>query len=368
MNLRRTLAVARRIVQQFRRDPRTIAMVIVVPVVMMALIGYLLKSVEPERTVAISADLPTNTVGLAAAINAGGRVEAVVLPRGEALQQLRGGDVQAVLLIEPGPTGERVLTLLLEGTDPTSARVLEQAVRQVFAQQLLWAVTVGTNLAGEAGDGPQIAVSYLFGGPEYETADFFAPALIGFFAFFFIFLLTAVSFLRERTGGTLERLMAAPIRRSELVGGYILGFGLFALLQAAGVVLVAVYGLRIHHAGSIGWVFLVVFALSLLAVSLGIFLSAFARTELQAIQFIPIVLVPQALLSGIIWPVSSLPRALEITARLLPLTHAIDALRAVMLKGHGFADGDVLWPWLAVVAFAVAFVALAVTTLRRESA
>jgi len=211
-----------------------------------------------------------------------------------------------------------------------------------------------------------MSVEYVYGGPDYDTLDFFAPALMGFFAFFLVFLLTAVSFQRERSAGTLDRLMASPIRRTELIAGYALGFGFFALLQAVLVVGASVLIFRIHYAGSLLWVFVLVMALSLAAVNLGIFVSAFARTELQAMQFIPLVIVPQGLLSGVIWPVSSLPEWLGPVTKTLPMTYAINALRDVMLKGYGPGDADLLLNGGVVAGFAVLFALLAIGTLRRE--
>ncbi len=208
----------------------------------------------------------------------------------------------------------------------------------------------------------------MHGGPRYDALDFFAPAMVGYFAFFFVFLLTAVAFLRERVAGTLERLMAAPLRRSELVVGYMAGFGLFALLQAVAVILVAVLGLRVHYHGALLSVFVLVLALALVAVNLGIFLSTFARTELQAVQFIPIVILPQGLLCGVIWPLSSLPDWLRPAAYALPLTYGVGALRDVMLKGQGLLTTSVRLDLLAVLAFAALFAALAVGTIRRQGA
>jgi ABC-2 type transport system permease protein len=209
----------------------------------------------------------------------------------------------------------------------------------------------------------------------------FAPAIVAFFLYFFVYLLTGVSFLRERTGGTLERLMATPVTRGEVVGGYTIGFGLFATVQVAvllawalgtvhigplGPIPAFAIGLGIPVAGSPLIAFLVVVLLALGAVSLGIFLSTFARTELQVIQFIPIVLVPQFLLSGVLFPVNSLPDILQPLVRIMPLGYAVDALRQVFIRG---ADLSVtaLQVDIAVLAFvAVLFAFVASLTIRRD--
>src|SRR5690606_14901045 len=127
----------------------------------------------------------------------------------------------------------------------------------------------------------------------------FSPVLIGLFAFFFVFLIAGISFLKERTSGTLERLLASPLKRWEIVAGYTVGFGIFTSLQA---ILIAGFTIKVlgsYMAGSFACVVLVMLLLSLTALSFGTFLSAFASTEFQMIQFIPIVIVPQVFFSGL---------------------------------------------------------------------
>jgi ABC-2 type transport system permease protein len=146
---------------------------------------------------------------------------------------------------------------------------------------------------------------------DYTQTDSLAPLFVGLFAFFFIFLLTSVSFLRERSRGTIERLLISPLSRAELVLGYVLGFTIFAVAQSLIILLYVIYVLQVHYAGNLGLIFLITLALTVGSVNLGIFLSTFARNELQVIQFIPLVLVPQALLGGLFWSVNSLPVVLK---------------------------------------------------------
>ena len=198
-----------------------------------------------------------------------------------------------------------------------------------------------------------------------------------------MFILTGISFLRERIGGTLERLLATPVRRSEIVTGYSAGFGFFATLQvilimafALGTVHVPAIGplpafsvgLGIANAGSPVLAFLVSLLLALGAVNLGIFLSTFARTEFQILQFIPIVIVPQALLCGLLWPISSLPDVLQVVARLLPLTYAIDGLREVLIKGADLSSAALRLDLLVLAGVAVLLAVVASLTIRREVA
>jgi ABC-2 type transport system permease protein len=213
--------------------------------------------------------------------------------------------------------------------------------------------------------------------------DSFAPVFIGFFAYFFVFILTGVSFLRERVGGTLERLLATPITRAEIVLGYSLGFGLFATIQVAVVLTWSLgwlavgalgplpaftVGLGVPSAGSPLLAYAITLLLALGAVNLAIFLSTYARTELQIIQFIPIVIVPQGFLAGILFPVDTLPEILQPVSRVLPLTYAVEGLREVMIKGADLASRTVQLDLLVLAGIAVVFVVLAAGTIRREVA
>lgn len=178
----------------------------------------------------------------------------------------------------------------------------------------------------------------LHGGEEFSSTDYWAPGLIAFFAFFLVFLLTSVSFLRERLQGTLVRLLASPIGRTEMMLGYMIGFSLFALIQALVILVFIIYVLQVHQEGNLGLIFLVEVILTVGAVNLGIFLSTFARNELQVVQFIPLVILPQGLLSGLLVSLDTMPRILALIAKAMPLTYAVDALRAIMVRGAGVTD------------------------------
>ena len=192
-----------------------------------------------------------------------------------------------------------------------------------------------------------------------------APALLGVFPFVIMFIITSVTTLRERTGGTMERLMAMPIGRLDLVLGYMLAFGLLAIVQAALASSVLLWGLGLEIEGP-AW-FLVTMAVSnaLLGTALGIFVSAFARTEFQAIQFMPALILPQFLLCGLILPLERMPDALEITAYFLPLTYAVHALQTVVSETSITIEA---WrDFVVVLSFAAASIVLGALTLRRRT-
>ena len=373
MDKGRTWAIALRIVRQFRRDPRTLALIVIVPALVLSLVGYLLRSTE--NSISLAAVDETSTPGpvLTLLERALGQVNwglRVLSTEEEALAAVEAGDVDGAVILSAADSSEAVplkVGLVLEGSNPQKSQAIRRVVSQVvmFAGLIPPAQLPDTSATGEGVLG-QVETTYVHGGPQFDTVDFQAPPLIGFFAFFFVFLLTAVSFLRERTGGTLERLMVTPARRAEVVLGYMLGFSVLAVLQAVIILLVALLVLNINYVGNLGIVFLIVITLTIAAVNLGIFLSTFARNELQAIQFIPLVIVPQGLLSGVVWQIESMPRWLQGVAHAMPLTYSNQALRGVMLDAQGLTSGDLLLNFGVLLVFAAFFVLLSSLTLRQR--
>ena len=199
--------------------------------------------------------------------------------------------------------------------------------------------------------------------PEEDVLDYIAPALLVTLALFFGFLLTGISFLRERSQGTMERLMASPVSRLDIVVGYLLGFFVFAFIQTLIVLLFTIYVLDVNYAGELWQIFIFQIVVIVVAVNLGIFTSTFARNEFQMVQFIPLIIVPQVFLCGVIWPVEQMPDYLQWISSALPLTYAVDGLRGIMLSGDGLAD---VATELAVLAgFAAGTSVLAAVVLRR---
>ena len=181
----------------------------------------------------------------------------------------------------------------------------------------------------------------------------FGPALIAMFPFTVMFLVTSVTTLRERSSGTLERLLAMPMGKLDFLLGYAIAFGLVAALQAVLAVTV-----------SVGLLGLVAIADAVLGSALGLFVSAFARTEFQAVQFLPALVFPQILLCGLFVPRDSLPDVLHAVSDVLPLSYAVDAMTH-LTRG---TDTGTVWTDLVVVAgFAVGALSLGAATLRRRT-
>jgi len=393
VSVSRILAIARRIAQGFRRDERTLGLMFVVPLVVTALLGWVLRDTK-DTTVGVwivnEAGAPAERFIDAfntATINAPDGVDFVgtAETRDAATTQVRdnNGDVVLVLpasLLTDVQAGTRpTLTLITRGTEPGSDAADFGKIQGVLAAVAQELVPPGITPPVV----PKIDHQTVYLTPDADQVDVLSPIFLGFFGYFFVFLLTGVSFLRERIGGTLERLLATPVTRGEIVLGYSLGFGIFATIQVVALTLFILnsievpaigplpafsIGLGVDSAGSPFLAFVIALLLSIGAVNLGIFLSTFARTELQVIQFIPLVIVPQGLLGGILFPTEQLPDVLNTIAHALPLTYAVEGLREVMLKGADLSSTVVQTDVLVLAAIALFFVALASATIKREVA
>ena len=387
MNVRRVLTLARRVIRQVLRDRRTVAMLVIVPILVLSLGAILFRSEAAAIPLGVVDEDAGLKIPLAGEVVMGQRITdelvagdafaLVTLRRDEIDGALREGAVLGVLVFPETFSAEfhenrqAALDLRLEGSNPTRSMMITARVTEAAMKTLAGLATVGLGLPGVAPKGGEAAElpvtvesTYLFAGEEYDTMDFVAPVYVAFLGLFFVFLLTCVSFLRERSQGTMERLLATPATRLEVVVGYMAGLGLFALVQVGVILFFTVWVLEIHYAGSLGLLFLVIAILAVVGVSQGIVASVFARNEFQVVQFIPLLIFPQVLLGGTFWPVEDLPAYLQPLAYLMPLTYANRAMRDVMLKGWGLAE---IWPDVLILAgFTGLFIALGALTTRRE--
>lgn len=203
--------------------------------------------------------------------------------------------------------------------------------------------------------------------PQQSVAlfDRVGISMLGILPFIVMFLITAIAMQRERTSGTLERLLTTPLSKLDLLAGYGTAFSLAAAAQAAVACLVSFGLLGLDAAGNPGWVVLIAMVDAILGVALGLLCSAFARTEFQAVQFMPVVAAPQIFLCGLLVPRNQLPDWLEAISNVLPLSYAVDALQEVSV--HTEPTG-LMWRDLAIVAaFAVVALCLGAATLRRRT-
>jgi ABC-2 type transport system permease protein len=259
-------------------------------------------------------------------------LRAVRLTEAEAMAALSTGEITAAISIVNGKP-----YIMADGSHPTKAGQAIQALSLALAPPQ----PPRPDLRAD--------ISYIYGAADLSGFDNFGAVLIGFVVFFFVFLLSGISFLQERMSGTLEKLLSTPIRRWQIVAGYILGFGLVTALQSLFIAAYCVYVLRIMMVGSFALVILISVLGALNALTLGALISTGANSEFQMMQFIPLIVIPQAFFSGLF----DLSPGLAAVGRAMPLYYIAEAMRAVMLKGCGLRE---IYPGLLVIAgFSLAF-------------
>ena len=309
----RVNGVVIRIIRQFFRDKRSLAMMFGAPMLLLWLLSLVFTQKDYIPHIAV-VDVPAPIVK----VMKNQEASIYEYSKDKAISELEKQKVDAVIHLENGK-----MNLLLEGSDSSKNRAVLQVLQK----------------STEKNDVSMMKpeVNYLHGSKDFTMFDGLGPVLIGFFTFFFVFILSGVSFVRERLSGTLERLLSTPVRRWEIVLGYIIGFGIFAFIQSIIIVSFSVYILDLYVAGSIWLTLLITCMLSLTALTLGTFLSAYANNEFQMIQFIPLVIVPQVFFSGL-FPMESMNTWLQMLGKLFPLTYGADAMRQVMIRNQGFTE------------------------------
>lgn len=335
----RVLALIKRIVLQLFRDKRTMALLFFAPLIVLTLMYFFFNGANDNPQLGV---VGGNELLIAALENASLDVVSYdEADRDTIITDELDGLLQ---LYESG------LHLTLENNDPSTSRALLMQVTQAVSSQ-----------AGAVAPA-NIDAAYIYGDAETEFFDVLGPILVGFFVFFFVFLISGIGLLKERVSGTLERLLATPIRRWEIVLAYLTGFGMFAIIQTVIVVFYSIHVLDMVMVGQVWHVIVVNLLLALVALSLGILLSTFASSEFQMVQFIPVVVVPQIFFAGII-PLEGMADWLQNISRIMPLYYAAAALKAIMYRGESLVDAS--GNLLALAGFAVVFIFLNIIALKR---
>lgn len=342
----RIRAITLRILQQFIHDRRTMALMFIAPLVVLSLMSLVFngKDYEPKIGVAGGTELFTSALETQKA------EVSVYKDAAAGNAALKAGSLDAFIVMK-GAQPE----VMLEGSNPDANRAVLRALQEATQRP--------EPPAAAGGVSPQPQVSYLYGAEDMKMIDRFGPIMIGVFVFFFVFLIAGVSFLRERTTGTLERLLSTPLKRWEIVTGYVCGFGIFTVFQALLISWFSIQVLGILMTGSFGYVLLVTLLLSMSALTLGTLLSAFAANELQMIQFIPLVIVPQIFLSGL-FPLDTLPLWLQRLGLATPIYYGSEALMDIMLRGKGWTD--IALDVFVLAGFSLLFMVLNVLALRKH--
>lgn len=306
----RIKAMAFRIFHQIRRDKRTLALVLLAPMLLISLLYVILDSTTTDYRVGI-VNAPQSYIDKLYDNN----VDTIRLSEEEEMEAIEKGTVIATVNLVGGK-----LYIKIDGTNSSKAAsvlaILEMSAKEKSEQRR-------TDTLSE--------IDYIYGSPELSVFDHFGSTLIGIIVFFFVFLISGISFLGERTSGTLEKLLSTPIRRWEIVVGYAAGFGFLTILQSALITFFVVYVLDVVMVGSFWLVLLITLLSALAALTLGTLISSAAASEFQMIQFIPIIIVPQIFFSGLF----DLSPGWSAVGKVMPLYYVADALNKVMIKGDG---------------------------------
>jgi len=277
--------------------------------------------------------------------NAGATVEAYK-NRENAPEALLDGEVDALL-----DMSDKIPSVTLEGSNP----MISGAAIQLINTTLRIVKTGYQPVEAE--------VSFIYGIEDMPLIDYAGPILIAFLSFFYVFMTAGVSFLRERSNGTLERLMGTPIRPWGLVAGYIIGMGIFVLIQASIISIFAVEVLNMILIGHMALMIMIAMLVAISALTLGMLLSSFAQNEFQIVQFIPVVIVPQLLFSGL-FNLDAFPFWLRFIGYLMPVHHGVNALNQIMIRGKSWPD--IVFEVYALIVFSVAFSILNIFVLRKR--
>lgn len=392
----RTLQLIKRICQQVLRDKRTLALLFLAPIFVITLLNYIFPDPDDEVTIA-AVNIEEDMIDIL-------EDNEIVVKKEEDMDKksyLEQGNASAVLEekdrkwtltvvndnpMDEGPAIQGSSQAVMENNLNHLSSNIEDTIKKVdevtasineMIEQLPPEVSqnlqIDRNTALDMNMDPKIdseigtddnliTVEYIYGDDSHTFFEILNPILISFFVFFFVFLIAGMSMLKERSSGTLEKLLSTPIRKSEIVFGYLFGYGIFAVLQTAVIILYSVYILDMEIAGSITDMFMINILLSFVALGLGLFLSTFVSSEFQMIQFIPLVIIPQIFFSGML-NVDTMEPWLQWIAPLMPLYYAGNAMIDVVLKG--FTLSEMIIPLFILILFIIIFVTLNILGMRR---
>jgi ABC-2 type transport system permease protein len=363
MALRRVLAIARKSLGQLAHDRRTVAFVLVVPLVLMLVFGYGFGG-QPTHiaTVVVNEDRGPAGAAFLAALPGGVLDLTSSGSNASAWSTVNAGKAWAAIVIGPNftamaRTGTASITLYLDGTSPTIASAVVNAVETALERAFV------TN--GSGGPPVRFTSDYVYGSSNTPFIDTIAPGIMALAILFITTVLSIIVLVRERSAGLLERLFASPLRPAEFVAGHAVGLTVVVLAQVA---VLFVSALVIFHAtftGNLLFAYGVLLLFGVGNLGLGMLLSAAARSEFQAIQFIPLLLIPQILFAGALFPIEAIPLSFRPISDVLPLTYAARALQDILLRGWGVAGVAV--DLLALGIYASLMLGGAMVLVRRQA-
>jgi ABC-2 type transport system permease protein len=380
MRFDRILAIAKKNLRSLKHDKRTIGFLVLMPLLMITIFGYTFGgNIRNVDVYIVNLDRAPANVSVSTAIVANletrdtlhivkiyGPGDAGVDPLAISRDEVKDTHIWATIVFNEtftedvatatsGSDGRpAMIQLIVDGTNPN--------IVQAISNDILTSVRA---LVGTQASVTPISISTdLVYGKDARFIDFFAPGVMGLAAMMVTFMLSIISFVHERSASTLDRLLSTPVTEGEVVAGYAIAFGLVGLIQSTVIILAAVLLFQIQIVGNPLTALLIIFVFGMGMQGLGFLLSSIAKNEFQAIQFLPIILFPSILLSGVFWPIEAVPTLLRPISNFIPLTYAVDGMRSVMIRGWGI--GDVWFQFGVLIIFACVMLVLSTYGLKRR--
>ncbi|MGH8031664.1 MAG: ABC transporter permease [Luteimonas sp.] len=365
MKLRRLLAIVQKELRQIRRDRVTLAMIIGIPVMQLALFGYAINLNLRELSAGI-ADQSGSAASRALVMDM--VATGVIAPTHSAstpqqlMDMLRRGEISLGIVVPADferrrDDGREAVQVLVDGSDT----VVQSAALQL-AQLPLDSAPLDNAKNERSGSGQISVVSFY--NPQRRSAVNIVPGLIGVILTMTMVMFTGIAIVRERERGNMELLIATPITRAELMIGKVLPYAIIGLVQTTLVLMLGLTLFAVPILGSVVDVYLAAVLLILASLTLGLLLSTVAQSQFQAMQMTLFVFLPSILLSGFMFPFAGMPRVVQWLAEVLPLTHFMRLIRGVMLRGASLFE---LWPdVLALLAFTVVMMTLAILRFHKR--
>lgn len=354
------LAMIQRVIIELLKDKRTLALMFLAPLLVLTLMYFIFNSDE-DTTLTIGVDNSVSTQ-----ITDSIESDDVKFKDFTSSQHIKS-KIEHHHLDAFIYQNNQTLHVTYTNEDPSKSASIKQLLHQSIQKNKMndiKKVMVSLPQSAKNKDTKDIKLdnTYLYGDEDSNYFDKMFPILMSFFVFLFVFLISGIALLRERTTGTLERVLATPIKRSEIVFGYLIGYGIFAIIQTLIIVFFSIYLLNINLAGSLTYVILINILLAIAALVMGIFISTFANSEFQMVQFIPIVAIPQVFFSGI-FPLENMSPWLSNIGYLFPLRYAGHALTNIMIKGQGWSN--IWFDVLILFVFIIIFTTMNIIGLKR---
>lgn len=354
----KTLSIASRILKEIFRDKKTLAMIFIVPIIVMSLMSYIFKSYS-------NTDVNIGTINVSQQVESNLKnVKNIDIKEynneKDANKALKDNKIDSFIVYK-----DNKYTMVHANIDASKTSMTKAALQAALTQTTIKNLSiVAEKVMPTQMKQPkvQFANEYRYGSSNTNFFDKMMPTLMAFFVFFFVFLTSGMALLKERTTGTLDRLLATPVKRSEIIFGYTLSYGAMAVIQTVLIVLFTINISNIEVVGSIWLILLTTFLLSIVAIAAGLLLSTFVKSEFQLMQFIPVVVIPQIFFSGLI-PLDSLDTWAKVLSFIFPIKYASEAISNVMMRGFTFSGISI--DLMVIILFIVVLTTINIIGLKR---